>query len=159
MTSILGIDPGPVESGLCWLLDGRPASPAICSTEKALLAIWAAPPSTIVVIEKLECYGMAVGAEVFETAYVIGRLQQTVFDAAARGKEIGFVMLPRRAVKSHLCNSAKAKDANIAQALKDRFGGKGTRKKPGALFGIKDHAWSALALAVTFAEMREAVRA
>ena len=42
----------------------------------------------------------------------------------------------RQEVKLHLCNSARAKDANIRQALIDRFGGKDKaigRKTPAAI--------------------------
>ena len=64
----------------------------------------------------------------------------------------------REDVKLHLCGSPRAKDANIRQALIDRWGGKaeavGTVKKPGPLYGVKSHAWSALAVAVTALETR-----
>lgn len=60
----------------------------------------------------------------------------------------------RRDIKLHLCNSVRAKDANIRQALIDRYGGKekaiGKKKSPGPLYGIKSHMWAALALAVTY---------
>jgi len=62
--------------------------------------------------------------------------------------------------KMHLCGVTRAKDANIRQALIDRFpatgGGKcpqvGTKKQPGPLYGIKADLWSALAIAITAAE-------
>jgi hypothetical protein len=49
----------------------------------------------------------------------------------------------RRDVKLHHCHSAKAKDANITQALIDRFApgvpnrGKGTKAEPGWFYGFK----------------------
>jgi len=60
----------------------------------------------------------------------------------------------------HLCKNNRAKDANIRQALLDRFpatgGGKapqiGTKKQPGPLYGVTSHLWSALAVAVTWAD-------
>jgi hypothetical protein len=99
------------------------------------------------VIEGVASYGMAVGKEVFETCIWIGRYYQRCTDL---GKEP--TLLYRLAVKSHLCHSAKAKDANIRQALIDRYGHPGTKKAPGKLYGISSHAWAALALAVTFSE-------
>lgn len=89
------------------------------------------------VIEMVACYGMAVGKEVFETCVWIGRFLERV-DAK---------LVYRRDVKLHVCGSARAKDANIAQALRDKYGEVGTKKNPGPLFGIKSHLWAALALA------------
>jgi hypothetical protein len=64
------------------------------------------------------------------------------------------VLLPRRAVKLALCGDSRAKDANIRQALIDRFGGKdaavGRKAAPGPLYGISRDVWSALAIAVTY---------
>ncbi|HET6477318.1 MAG TPA: hypothetical protein VFH93_14740 [Thermoleophilia bacterium] len=45
------------------------------------------------------------------------------------------------------------KDANIRQALLDRFGGPaavGRKAAPGPLYGIARDVWSALAIAVTY---------
>jgi len=55
----------------------------------------------------------------------------------------------RKEVKIYLCGSMKAKDPNIRQALIDRLGDPGTKKNPGPTYGVKSHAWSALAVAVT----------
>jgi len=96
--------------------------------------------------EMVACYGMAVGREVFETCVWIGRFVQ-VFRGEA-------TPIYRTEVKSRLCHSAKAKDANIRQALLDLYGGKvaaiGKKKTPGPLYGIHSHEWAALAVAVTF---------
>jgi hypothetical protein len=53
----------------------------------------------------------------------------------------------------------QAKDANIRQALIDRFGGSkeaaiGTIKRQGPLYGVKGHEFAALAVAVTWIETR-----
>jgi len=61
--------------------------------------------------------------------------------------------ISRRAVKLHLCGSARAKDANIRQALIDRYGGSaaiGRKAAPGPLYGVSKDVWSALAIAVTY---------
>lgn len=43
--------------------------------------------------------------------------------------------IPRLKVKVHLCHDSRAKDANIRQAILDRFGGKavaiGSKRQPG----------------------------
>ena len=65
-------------------------------------------------------------------------------------------------MKLALCGSARAKDANVRQAIIDRFagvGGKavavGTKKNPGPLYGISNHKWSALALCITWIDMKK----
>jgi hypothetical protein len=102
----------------------------------------------VVVVEQIESYGMAVGREVFETVHWSGR-----FTEAAHPLEV--VQLPRREVKLALCHDSRAKDANIRAALIDRFGGPsaiGRKASPGPLYGISRDVWSALAIAVTYAD-------
>jgi hypothetical protein len=94
---------------------------------------------------------MAVGREVFETVHWAGR-----FTEAAHPMRV--VQLPRRTVKLRLCQDSRARDSNIRQALIDRFGGKaaiGTTKARGPLYGISKDVWSALAIAVTYADQEE----
>lgn len=74
--------------------------------------------------------------------------------------------LHRKQVVSHLCGNARAGDSDIRAVLMDSFPatgkdskGKpsvmGTKKRPGPLYGIKKDLWSALALAVTYADKLE----
>jgi hypothetical protein len=98
-------------------------------------------------IEMVACYGMPVGKETFETCLWTGRFIQ-----AARSKY--FRKIYRMQVKSFLCHNARAKDANIRQALIDKLGQVGTKKNPGPLYGIKTHIWAALSVAVTAAETK-----
>jgi len=100
-----------------------------------------------VVIEMIASYGMAVGASVFETCVMIGRLVQLF-------NKLPVSMMYRKDVKMHLCHSMRAKDANIRQAIIDRLGPPGTKKHPGKTFGVKADIWAALACAVTFADTR-----
>lgn len=140
---ILAIDPGPEQSAYVWLPNsGIPAKAEIVDNG-VLQEITAR--YHLVVIESVESFGMPVGKEVFETCMWIGRFDP---DCTA-------ILIPRREIKLHLCNSARAKDAHVRQALIDRFGpGKqkaiGLKKSPGPLYGFKSHMWSALALAVTY---------
>ncbi len=94
-------------------------------------------------IEMVASFGMPVGAEVFETVYWIGRFAQAF--GANR-----VTRLTRNAVKNHLCHSSRAKDGNIRQAIIDRLGPVGTKKTPGACYGISGDVWSALAVALTW---------
>lgn len=151
---IFAIDPGSEQSAYimydrgeivqCGILDNHTMR-LLLETERKNVDMY--------VIEDIACYGMPVGKDVFETVKWIGRFEQIIGDG-------DFVEMYRRDVKHHLCNSAKATDANIRQAAMDRFistgGGKnpriGTKKQPGPLYGIKADIWSALAIAITYDE-------
>ena len=104
-----------------------------------------------VAIEQIRSYGMAVGADVFDTVFWSGR-----FAEAFQVYPIAWELIPRRTVKMHLCHNNAAKDANIVQALRDRFAygqpnyGKGSKKEPGFFYGFKADIWQAFALAVTY---------
>ncbi len=103
----------------------------------------------VLAVEWITSYGQIVGREIFETCAWVGRFEEAFPGPAYR--------VARRDVKLHLCNSVRAKDSNIRQALLDRFGGSrkaalGTKAKPGPLYGFKTHLWSALGVAVTYAE-------
>jgi hypothetical protein len=94
------------------------------------------------VIEMISSYGMPVGKEVFDTCVWIGRFMQA--------STCPVELIYRNDVKLHFCNSPKAKESNINQALKDRFGDKGTVKNKGYFYGFKADVWQAMALAVTY---------
>lgn len=100
--------------------------------------------------EHLECFGMAVGKETFETGYWIGE-----FRALSALSGIQFHRVYRSQVKMCLCGNRKAKDGNIRQALIDSIGPQGKKKTPGPTYGVHDHLWSALAVAVTFTKRNE----
>lgn len=149
--NILSIDPGPIQSG--WCLYASDAHHVLdCGVDdNAILAYGINDMAADrFAIERVASYGMAVGREVFETCEWVGDFRRAWNGPAA-------LLVYRRDIKLHLCNSAKAKDANIRQALLDMFprtgGGKtpqiGTKAKPGPLYGVSTHAWSALALAIT----------
>jgi hypothetical protein len=101
-------------------------------------------------IEMVACYGMAVGAEVFDTCVWIGRYVQAW---CAFGGRVSRVY--RKDVKLHLCGQTRAKDGNVRQALIDKYGGRaaiGRKASPGPLLGVAGDVWSALAVAVTYTE-------
>ncbi|MGA2956108.1 MAG: hypothetical protein ABSF48_10340 [Thermodesulfobacteriota bacterium] len=141
---ILGIDPGSEKSAYV-LWDGeRVRDRNILRNESILdLAAVAKSEKCAIGIEMISSYGMPVGKEVFETCVWIGRFIQAMGEAS---------MIYRHEIKSHFCNSQRAKDGNIRQALIDRFGGKeraiGKKKSPGPLYGIKGDEWAALAVAL-----------
>lgn len=159
---VLAVDPGYEQSA--WVLyDGATVLEHQTDANTVLLSLFNAGliQCEAVVFEAIESFGMAVGREVFETVFWTGRL----FEAASSCLLPSRVeRLPRKAVKVHLCQSARAQDSNIRVALIDRFGGteraKGTKRAPGPLHGITKHEWSALAIAVTWWDQhgQEAVR-
>jgi hypothetical protein len=148
---VLAIDPGNDESAWCETHDGIPVRAAKGPNHELLALLRAIEPLGVdlVAVEGVASYGMAVGREVFETCYMIGRCIE-----ACANRGVPYRIVYRRQVKLHLCESAKANDANIRAALIDRFGpGKekavGRKASPGPLFGLKGDEWSALAIALT----------
>lgn len=159
---ILAIDPGPEQSawveyedGLLWGF-GLESNPTVLyrirTTDADLLAV-----------ESIASYGMAVGADVFETCVWSGRFIQRWQDLGHGGDrdERHVRCVYRREVKAHLCHSAKATDANVRQALIDRYGpGKakaiGRKASPGPLYGVSKDVWQALGVAVTVADNEDA---
>jgi hypothetical protein len=142
--SIIGIDPGPRE--FAWVLWDGSRVVECGDAPNYVPGSWLnVAGGRRVAVEWIESFGMAVGREVFETVFSIGRM--------AAMKDVRLV--PRRDVKLHICGSPRAKDGNIRQALIDRFGPVGTKKAPGPLFGISNHRWAALAVAVTAFDLEE----
>ena len=153
---VLAIDPGPTESAWLYLINGEIVSMEKADNETVLSRIsqrWEL--DSHLAIEMVASYGMPVGAEVFETVLWTGRFIQ-----AWQGS---WSKVYRKEVKIHLCNSMRAKDSNIRQALLDKFpatgGGKtpqvGTKSQRGPLYGVKSDIWAALGVAVTYSETKE----
>ena len=151
MKTIIAIDPGTLESAIVLWEADQISSKDILPNERILDRLVALASTdlhtSIVVIEQVRSYGMAVGAEVFDTVFWSGRFAERW---ASHGGQ--FAQMPRMDVKMFWCKSAKAKDANIWAAMKDRFGEPGKKAAPGFLFGVTSHERAALALAVAFAE-------
>lgn len=140
----LAIDPGPEQSGYVVYESGRVREAGVLPNAVLLTSLEERPwPGYKAAVEMIASYGMAVGAEVFETCVWIGRFQQAWHDDAT------FYRVYRRDVKLHLCGVPRAKDTNVRQALRDRLGPAGTKRNPGPLYGVTSHAWAALAVAVT----------
>lgn len=158
---ILAIDPGSTESGIVFIGDDyKPIFFDILPNEKIVptMELEIKEPRMRVVIEMIGHYGtgMPAGKDVFDTCIWIGRF----IESFARMGQIVHT-LPRGTVKLNLCNSAKAKDQNVIQALVDRFDrehgkyGKGTKNDPGFFYGFRDHIWQAYALGITFLDLKE----
>jgi hypothetical protein len=150
VSGLLAIDPGTTHSGYVSMIGGKPFASGVMPNGD-VIEMLSGTRSMPVAIEMIASYGMAVGKEVFETCVWIGRFVQVVGPERVR-------LVYRRDVKLHLCGNVRAKDANVRQALIDKWGGKaeaiGNVKKPGPLYAVKSHAWAALAVAVTASETK-----
>lgn len=156
---ILAIDPGNTQSAFT-IIDAdtrKPVAFAKTLNEALLESIEQGAFSyDVVYIEMVASYGMAVGAEVFDTCVWIGRYLQA---AMVAGADVHLVT--RLHVKLHHCHDSKAKDSNIVRALVDRFAygqpnyGKGTKATPGWFYGFSADVWQAYALAVYAADQIE----
>ncbi len=155
---ILAIDPGNIESGYVYLNDDLSVVDKGKIDNRDLLDCIQNKDFDVnsdIAIEMVACYGMAVGASVFDTCIWIGRFMQAL--EWHYNKE--FKLIYRKDEKMNLCGSMKAKDSNIVQALIDRFApntsnkGKGTKKEPGWFYGFKSDIWAAYAVGVTYYDL------
>jgi hypothetical protein len=138
---IFAIDPGPITSGIVWW-DGQTVAVRGIFPNEGILDLLHRFKHPVA-LEMIASYGMPVGKETFETVLWIGRFIEA---ATCSGSQVRTVY--RKDIKMHLCHSMRAKDGNVRQALIDRLGPPGTKKKPGVAYGITSHLWSALAVAV-----------
>lgn len=146
--TVLAVDPGNFQTAYCLLNGdkkilgfGKLENDAFRTRYSNLLKL-PVPPTTVA-IEMIASYGLSVGASVFETCVFIGELKEL-----ARGWA-PVVLVPRLEVKLAICKSPKGNDSTIRTALIDDFGPPGTKKAPGATFGVCSDVWAALALAET----------
>lgn len=155
---ILAIDPGNIESGYVFIKEDLSIIKAEKVTNELLMDYIINGDfegTKHVAIEMVACYGMAVGKSVFDTCVWIGRYSQAIKEHFG----IEPIYIYRKDEKINLCNSMKAKDSNIVQALIDRFApntsnkGKGTKKEPGWFYGFKKDIWQAYAVGVTYYDM------
>ena len=154
--TILALDPGNTQTGyaVIEMPEFRLVEFGKIDNEEMLDRIVgsALPLVDVVAVEMVASYGMAVGREVFETCVWIGRFHQ-----AADHPNTHYVY--RKEEKEILCGSLRAKDANIRQALIDRYArhdlknGKGTKANPDVFYGVSKDVWAAIAVGVTYYEL------
>lgn len=144
---VMAIDPGTTHSAYVLCEGARLTAHGKVENDEVIKML-ETTALDMVVIEMVASYGMPVGREVFETVLWIGRFIQ-----ANRWRH---ALVYRRDVKLHLCGSPRANDATIRQALIDRFGKPGTKREPGATYGLKADEWQAFALAVTWMDQNAA---
>jgi hypothetical protein len=142
---VLGIDPGPVQSGFAWFRDGVVSEAGVLLNGGLLCLVESEPQDSgaVLAIETMQAsYGATVGASVIDTLRWVGRFQQ----AWHSPEEV--LLITRQAVKATLCNgNTRANDAGVRQALIDKLGPPGRKAAPGPTYGVSSHGWAALAVA------------
>lgn len=175
---VIGIDPGPEKSGVVvfnassneviWSADDLDNKVVLVQLREG--GWWPhAMTVDVVFVETIEAMGLTVGKSTFQTMKWVGRFIEAWEGVGANCGGGGVIYeVSRGDEKVFLCgavtfrnpSTGKSKavsDAQIKAAIKDKFpatgGGKnpvvGTKRKPGPLYGVKGHAWSALAVALT----------
>ena len=143
---IVGIDPGPLTSGLVVYEDGRVVRAYKAATIEQvrfeILALTGRFAAEVVV----ECTSAGPpSTSVVQTTEVVGRILERCDVALVRSHSYY-----RREVLQALCCARKGnKDSLVRLACIELHGGDksaavGTKKNPGPLYGVTSHAWQAL---------------
>ena len=116
--AMLAIDPGTEKSGWCVIEEDSTVKEFGWTANEELLikvnsSLVGGTKGMLTLIEDISNYGMAVGRDTFETVKWMGR-----FDCNSQ-----YVYITRPTIKAALCNSVKATDANVRQAVIDWYGG------------------------------------
>ena len=150
---VLAIDPGPEKTAYAAISreDLSVYEFGIKPNEEMLDLIRGFLCHVDVRIEMIASYGMAVGASVFNTCVWIGRFKQVALDSKVNSVDAVF----RKDVKMCLCGNPRAKDANIRQAIIDKYEslhGSGVTKKNGMLHKASKDVWAAIGVGLTAIE-------
>jgi len=99
-----------------------------------------------IAVEMLVSYGTLQGNSVYDSILMVGRVQEIALQ-----KDIPVTLVPASIKASTICHRSRGvKRADMNAELTRIYGGKGTKKNPGPLYGVSKHAWSSLAVAHTF---------
>jgi len=120
-TRFVALDTGPRQSGYArgHLTDGI-MSFQLCDVldnDLILCGLRESGAGDVLLYERFQSMGMAVGESVMESIMWAGRFSEA---GDVAGAEV--IGVTRREVKLSLCNNMRAKDANIRQALIDKIG-------------------------------------
>jgi len=159
---VIGVDPGP-ESSAYVIWDGERIIGKDNRENKELLsyfAKWDEQTSSghytrgaVLAIEQIRGFGVMASDGLFDTCWWTGRFFQ------AFGEHRTY-MVPRKKAAAHICGvGGISKDQFVREALIARFGGKdvavGKKSAPGPLYGISGHLWPALAVALTYWDLKD----
>ena len=104
-------------------------------------------------------YGASIGKTTFDTAIMIGHLEQALFSFVTVEK------IPRQTIRAHLCPKMRANDKTVRDALIARFArfdkerGKGSKDKRDFFYGFSNDIWSAFAVGVTLLDREKGKKA
>jgi hypothetical protein len=156
--AILAIDPGSSESAWAQIAEDRTLYGFGKIPNDDLIACLTRGDfdARHLAVEYMKPRGMPTAKEEMDTQFWAGRFVQ------AWGEQ--WTPIYRMDVKVHLCGSARARDANIRQAIIDLYsptgGGKckqiGVSGNQGPLYGVSKDVWSALGIALTWLEKSRA---
>lgn len=143
---VLAVDPGQKASGLVWLEDDQSLSRfGIFPNDAILHHVTRLSLGRRLVIERMDNQHKVCGDPTNESNVWAGRFLQAAPSAVVR--------IRRVAVAWHI-GGQWAGDKEIRAALIHRYGGKekaiGNKQSPGPLYGVADHCWQALALALAY---------
>lgn len=150
---ILALDVGTIESGFC-LMEEETYKPLKFGKIKNedLLEIVQYEEYDELIYEEFQSYGMPIGISTITSITWNGRYMQL---ALCRCKPVHPIY--RKEEKINICNTMKAKDGNIRQALIDRFGDVGTKNNKGFFYGFKKDIWSAFAVGCTYLDKKKKI--
>jgi Holliday junction resolvasome RuvABC endonuclease subunit len=145
--NIIGIDPGSAETAYCIVRDDLTISCADKLPNGEFIYFLRRCGVSAVAVEGIQSYGMAVGREVFDTCYMVGRILQTSEDL-----NLPVSIYNRPEYSKSICGVGKVTDAVLRSSLMARFGGD---KKGEALHLLKGNSdkRSAFAIAVYHADL------
>lgn len=165
MKCVIGLDPGPRETG--WIIIDRKTKLPLRSEPLDKTGFghednfvvrdtlrFLQDKEHYVAYEDIKNYGRIVGDDVFKTCEWIG-----VFREVCAHRHITGV--PKKTYVTHFCGLATSGDSALKQAIYDVHGGSrktavGTKKSPGPLYGLTHHVWNAYAVAVYTAKLIDA---
>jgi len=99
-----------------------------------------------VAVEMLVSYGTLQGNSVYDSILMVGRVQEICLTAMTP-----VTLVPASIKASTICHRSRGvKRTDMNNELLRLYGGKGTKKEPGPLYGVSKHAWSSLAVAHVF---------
>jgi len=106
----------------------------------------------IIVIEDFVAQGQPFSKIVRDSCVWLGRFMQLGFDMGLPVELASYATISK-----HLTGNPHSKDAQLRAVLNDRYGGKGTKKQPGGLYGVKDHLWNAVAVAAWYVDRQKQI--
>lgn len=132
---VAGVDPGPVQSAIAYY-NGKAIRALTVDNVVLIESFRIEQVPQHICIEKMQSFGMPVGAEVFETCIWIGRYFEVL-----KSKGVEVTLMARPTIKAHIVGTVRSKDKDVRAALIQRLGVEVTKD-------ITGHQWAALAVAV-----------